>query len=152
MQAMVDVMGADDFKKLFSGVTFSIETGNGMWTTGNNDVVIGDKSQNDSSYVKKYTVHELAHIWDNSCDDCLSKGMAGATGSVLLNFDKGLFFATELTNYVPSGQVPTTNSKNNRREDWADSVMTVILPSSAEFNNWDQKRIDFVNKSIQGIN
>jgi hypothetical protein len=152
MQALRDKMGNDDFISKFAGVTFTIGGGeNGMETTGHRDIWVDINMKSNSDYIKHETVHELAHIWDKSCNDCMSRGLMRASGGHEKAPDLFLLFS-ELNDpdYSYGGQPPTKHAKINRGEDWAESLTAVIFPGYAEYNPWDQNRQDYVLSFLSG--
>jgi hypothetical protein len=141
-------MGKDAFAKLFTGVTFEVGGGNvdpkGLGTTGNMDIHVGE-AVTGLTYLEKETVHELSHIWDNSCNDCMSKGMMKATGGT--QYKKYLFFGDDV--YIPGTTPPTPHANLNRREDWAESVTAYFYPSYAFITHpLRQDRIDYIVNAL----
>jgi hypothetical protein len=146
MQTLMDAMGKDDFEAEFIGVSFfaSNEAKNYMWTTGDKDIWVPVGLMNDDTYIQHETLHELAHIWDDNCDDCFSKGLVLVTGGSGSKEKWFLFWNLGLTEYFPGGVLHTTYAGSNRREDWAESVTAHLFPSYAENNPWSQERQDYV--------
>jgi hypothetical protein len=129
MERLHNSIGGARFNKLFDGVRFSFGgDANNMWTTGHRDVVVGSGVMNNQSYLEQYTVHEFAHIWDNTCNDCLSKGLMAATGSWEENVrlsDKAYGIK-----YHAVGDTASTYAEKNRLEDWAESLSVYLDPDS----------------------
>jgi RHS repeat-associated protein len=150
MKTLFDAMGKDDFVAEFAEVTFFATTKkeNYMWTTGRNDIWIPQVLMDDDLYLQHETVHELAHIWDNNCDDCLSKGMMTATGGSGSEEIRFLFWEIGLTEYLPNGILPTDYANKSRREDWAESVTAYLFPAYADYNPWSQERQDYIADAL----
>jgi RHS repeat-associated protein len=146
MQDLMDKIGSDTFYEKFTDVQYTIDgTTNNMYTTGNNDIHLDPVLVNGhADYITHETVHELAHIWDNSCNDCLSKELLTITNGKQTDAIRifGLKFGEDV--YTPGGEPPTDYGTKNRQEDWAESVTSVIYPGYADEYDWDQQRRDFV--------
>lgn len=134
-------MGKEGFRNVFKGTVFTIGGShpNGMGSTGHT-VFVGEDELNDVGYVSKQTIHELAHVWDNTCNGCMDKGMMLATHS---SYRDG--------KYIAIGQVPTDYSRNAPWEDWAESVTAFLTPGYAQYKNWDQKRQDWVGNALNVV-
>ena len=135
--------GASRFRSIFGGVTFySIYEGNNMHTWGHRDVEVSKGVMNavimGYPYVEVETVHEFAHIWDNTCNDCLSKGMMKVTGG-----------HQDGNTYIPGAQPPTKYAAvKGRREDWAESVTAYFYPDYAEYPSWTTIRKYYVEDAL----
>ena len=144
MDALISKIGKVEFDTQFAGVKFLIGgEENRMSTTGNNDILLGNKVLNNKKYITEETVHELAHIWDKNCDDCKSKGLVKATGGKEEEFR--ILWWTLSYSYKPDGITATNYGMGHRREDWAESVTAMVFPGYATNNPWDQRRQDYVN-------
>ena len=135
--------GASRFRSIFGGVTFySVNEGNNMYTWGHRDVEVPKGVMNavirGYPYVKVETVHEFAHIWDKTCNDCLSIGMMSADGSYYIG-----------NTWRPIGVPPTSYAASNgRREDWAEFVTAYFYPDYAENHPWDTVRQNCVVNAL----
>ncbi len=147
MQAIRDKMGDLGFKRNFDQVIFIIDKRSGMATTGNKDILVGDQVINNKDYVTRETVHELSHIWDNNCNDCLSKGMAQLTNSKEEQ-EYFLWIFPTTKRYQVGGIPPTRYARTGPREDWAESVTAYIFPGYLENNPWDQGRQNFIASAL----
>ena len=133
MQKLQNAMGKDDFALQFSGVKF-MATNNGknyMYTYGKKDIWVPMSGRN--GYVEKNTVHELAHIWDNNCNDCMSTEMMIATKSEEKRAQKYLGGLITIGNdvYLPKGITPSNHATINKGEDWAESVTYYLYPNGS---------------------
>jgi hypothetical protein len=138
VEKISDKMGIVRFKYIFTGVVVSsIDKGNGMYTYGNRDVWVPASVMNDSTYVKHETVHEFAHIWDDSCNDCKGRGIMDATNGKE-NGDV----------YQPEGVLPTDYASTSKGDDWAESLTAYLYPEYAQYNPWDERRISFVKNAL----
>jgi hypothetical protein len=153
MEKFQGAIGKDGFQRLFGGVTFSIgaDADNGMDTTGNRDVRLGKDLLDGKShinYIKRETVHELAHIWDKSCRDCMSEGMMDVTVSGYDTHDND---DPDDDTYEPGGIPPSDHAKKNHREDWAESVRASLFPSFDDNPFWDKDRRNWVKQALDDI-
>lgn len=134
MKNLQNEMGKDAFESLFKGVELVIDginssncTTTNMCAQGNkisigSDLTASDKSDDGSNYMEGSIVHELAHVWDNKCGGCMSKGLMKATGG----YQFGLF--GKVIKYYPSS-LPQKWKPPDRREDCANSVRAYLYPS-----------------------
>jgi RHS repeat-associated protein len=140
-------MGADAFGKLFSGTKFFVhgcKDGDNQMCAGSKYVNVGkdlahvvDKyGSYAADYLEQGIVHELAHVWDYSCNLCMSGGMMAETGGSNLG---GV--------YQPGGVPPTDYAAGNQYEDWAESVTSYLYPSRAQYP-WDSIRQGFVADAL----
>jgi hypothetical protein len=132
-------IGSDAFAELFTGVTFEIGGNvdpNGMGTHGNRDIHVGINKVNSQTYIEQETVHELTHIWDNWCRDCMSKGLMGVTDGRYVN-----------SVYKPGGIPPSDHALIGRGEDWAESVTAFLFPGYSK-NPLSQERTDYVARAL----
>jgi len=103
-------------------------------------IQVGEDVLNNMSYVGTETIHELAHVWDNSCHGCMYQGMMESTGSYYRN-----------GKYTALGQVPTNYSRKAPWEDWAESITAFLTPGYAQYKNWDQDRRDWVGNALNVV-
>ncbi len=123
MGALRKQMGDKNFAEIIAGTKYRVYHGsNGkgydrVAHDGKGTILVGDKKLSDVGYLTRFTPHELAHIWDWKCADCMSHGMQLATGS---SYDKKKA-------YVPKGEPPTDYARDhNAGEDWAESVTATV--------------------------
>ena len=146
MATLEKALGKNRFIAEFEGVTFTIEAGNGMWTWGFKDIEVGDQVLDNFTYISTETIHELAHIMDDNCNDCYSTHMMELTGSKYKG--KGIFsFITGKKTYLPSDDPPTKYAGNSHLEDWAESVTAVLVTDYAEISPWSPTRQSYI-KSV----
>jgi hypothetical protein len=123
-------MGKNEFSSQFNGIRFFVNRNPGdraiMGTFGKRDIFVGADIVNDKFYVEHFTVHELGHVWDHNCQDCMSIGMETAT--------KGK--TDPNGQYMPDGTPPTSYASSNRGEDWAESLTSVIYPDHPYPKPW----------------
>ncbi len=150
MSALRELLGDANFAKVAAGTKFIVYHGpkgkgyNGVAHDGNGTILVGDKVLGNQEYLTRYTPHELAHVWDWKCNDCMSRGMQLVTGS-RDETTRGFLF-TKKTTYVPEGKPPTKYARNNRLEDWAESLTAVVDPSYA--SGWQDARQSYVGWAL----
>jgi hypothetical protein len=153
MQALMDKMGKGHFLEEFSGVSFTIDDcgDHYLCTWGNKDIVVPPEflDPQDTTYVTHETVHEFSHIWDDNCDDCMSKGLLDVTGGKYYEGVHTFIGKIIPATYKPGGHPPTSYAMSNPREDWAESVTAVVFPGYATLPGFDQSRQNYVNNSFK---
>jgi RHS repeat-associated protein len=154
MEKLQSEMGKDGFESLFTGVELVIDgidhpncSTKGMCALGDkisigSDLKASDTSDDGSNYMEGSIVHELAHVWDHKCGECMSKGLMKATGgSQYKDGWLGLFGEVK---YNP-GNLPKNWNPPTRGEDWANSVRAYLYPSWRQLDNL---RSDYVRDSL----
>jgi RHS repeat-associated protein len=123
MGALRQLMGEKNFAEVVAGTKYRVYHGgdgkgyNGVAHDGKGTILVGDLVLSNQGYLTRFTPHELAHVWDWKCDDCMSRGMQLATGSSY-NMKKA---------YAPKGEPPTDYAgDHNAGEDWAESVTATV--------------------------
>jgi len=117
------------------------------------DVSLFDGAFNSGdAYAKEVVVHELAHVWDIRNWYSISLNMMDITNSYRLNCRKnsdGIEYCNivyDTTNAIE--KAPTKYAETNGAEDWAESVMVYIYPSSG---NLKSIRRGYIEEVIQNI-
>ena len=124
ISTLANAMGVDGFRNTLGGVTFSMGGGcqyTNQMCSSPNHVFIGVGVKDNPTYIENNTVHELGHVWDIKCNNCMSQGMKNFTGS----------YVDPVTGkYYPALMPPDKYAaEKNPSEDWAESLAAYLYPT-----------------------
>ena len=122
------------FSWIVSGITFVVwEDYNGM-AYREGTIGVGEEVLPNENYLMTYTIHELAHVWDEKTKEQKSSGLVKVTGGTPPSTNPFIVFLRDklgmpIGKYKVGGNPPTSYATKHPYEDWAESLMVTIFPN-----------------------